>query len=358
MASEIIFPMVESKFDQSQNSQNLMNLFGNKDSKRNNQSEAENILDFENTERNLNIADERDLSKNKIDMRLQESPLEKLGPEDEISLISSRIEVNKNRFNNSTFDIMNSTRKNQQDSKVIESVKSQVGLKNRKGGFNYKESKPVTQKFDKNITQTFKRTVQKSINNQEKRKTELKLGKNSQFEKPQDRGTHKDSTDVIPKSKSSSLLDKYKSIKRRPGSAKVNPSDPLVLAKIQSSLALLKKSKKLQSNTSKSTLSKAQNSEKEQISEVGVTKKEIPIQKFKRNPKKKLIPKSDEKILPKSKNRKLPSSSPNEKILSSLFGNSKNLKREESKSKKVTPRNYNSSYISSLRSRSERKSEI
>jgi hypothetical protein len=121
MISELKYNPAESKLE---NSQSILIDFFNKNGAKN--ANTSNMLYIENTCRNYNNEDERDLNKNVMNLHMHDSPLTRILPEDEISIISSRIETNRKGAHNTTFEILNSTRKNKlkdESVKIVESIK-------------------------------------------------------------------------------------------------------------------------------------------------------------------------------------------------------------------------------------------
>lgn len=130
--SELVdIPHTDSKIE---NSQSLINLLKKDEisQRKGEQLEHLNMLDIENTCRNGTFEDGRELNKNKM-----------ITSEDEISMISSRIDINRKGINSSILDVMNSNRKNKlESSRILDSIKKNnehkiiiVNERKQKGGF-------------------------------------------------------------------------------------------------------------------------------------------------------------------------------------------------------------------------------
>lgn len=114
----------KSRFDNTQSI--LLELF-KRDNTKNRRFETSKIFDMDVSKRiNGTRLDDRDL--NDMNLLLQESPLKLYLPEDDITIISSRIETNrKNWQNNTTLDLINSTRKmkklNNDSLRIVQTIK-------------------------------------------------------------------------------------------------------------------------------------------------------------------------------------------------------------------------------------------
>jgi len=127
-------------------------------------------------------------------------------PVDEISMISSRIDINRKGINNSVFDIISSNRKkNLESSRILESLKkntdkiTMVNKIQQKSGFKSKnpiKENKVRHEMENVESYNFKRVLNKE--NRLDRRNSLKLLKKSLNEnKMKNLGKYKDTMDAI-----------------------------------------------------------------------------------------------------------------------------------------------------------------
>ena len=82
-------------------------------------------MEIDQTARNYTL-DDRDIDNKEMNLVLHESPLPKIMYEDEVSIISSRIETNRKLSQNVTIDGLNSNRKNNlkdESLRILDSLK-------------------------------------------------------------------------------------------------------------------------------------------------------------------------------------------------------------------------------------------
>lgn len=249
MISEVVYNPSDSKLENTQTMfVELFNREGqNPDTK---QQMDSRILD--NTLKNAQYEDDRDLNRAEMKMHLQDSPLTRILPEDEISVISSRIESNRKRnLQNSTIEILNSTRKNNlkdESVRIVESIKKNkqgqnVIMVNSKYKKEFEVKNPILEneeEYDVRNTASinFKKVKECVKADGTWRQSLSYLKKNA--------GMHKDSADAALKSHKSKAHNqmvpkKGSDAKKRPGSAGLKQNKPLDIAKMQASLQLLKK---------------------------------------------------------------------------------------------------------------------
>lgn len=264
--SELEYNPAESKLD---NSQSILNDFFTKNGGKNNKREdTSNLLYIENTCKNYENEDDRDLNKNQMKMNLQGSPFTRILPEDEISVISSRIETNRKGAHNITLDLLNSTRKNKlkdESLRIVESIKknrdNKVMIMNKRHKPEFHCKNPIIEneeEYDVKNTASynFKKYMEANENPNNWRKSLTYLKKSQSEKKMKSIGKHKDSLDVVMKTHTinaqKELLASKKDSKKRPGSAGLKLNKPLDIAKMNASLKLLKKKTGIKSQASSS----------------------------------------------------------------------------------------------------------
>lgn len=235
MISEIVYKPGDSKLE---NSESILmdSMFqrGPTKSYLNDKDNKENIFN-KNTNKFENGGD-RDLNNKEMAIHIQESPLCKYFPEDEISIISSRIETNRKGFHNTTIDVFSSARKEKLKNS---SLKIYNQISQNKGQCN-----------PKNIAaQNFKRFVKNNGKHKDWKSSLSYLKKTNSAKKLVIAGEHKDSIDAIlkthrAKARKELLPTSTKKTKKRPGSAGNNQKkcNQFDISKMQASLKLLKKS--------------------------------------------------------------------------------------------------------------------
>lgn len=224
------------------------------------QMNSEVILDIEQTDRKLGRRDDRDLNNRELAKHIQESPLRHMLPEDEISIISSRIETNRKGMHNSTYDILNSTHKNRlkdDSSRILESIKknkTSKAIPKHKPKPEFICENPILEREDeiegRNVTsQNFKRFSKNNSKSKNWRASLSYLKKSQSMNKLSIAGEHKDSIDAIlkthrQKAQKELMPTTNSKAKKRPGSAgnNQNKSNPLDVAKMNAHLKLLRKS--------------------------------------------------------------------------------------------------------------------
>jgi hypothetical protein len=304
MISELKYNPAESKLE---NSQSILIDFFNKNGAKNTKNdETSNLFYIENTCRNYNNEDERDLNKNEMNFHMHDSPLTRILPEDEISIISSRIETNRKGAHNTTFEILNSTRKNKlkdESVRIVESIKKNSTVKTL---FSINE-----EEYDVKNTASynFKKYMDTANKNPATSKSSLNhIKKNQSENKIIVAGKFRDSLDVVMKTHKNNaqkeLMGSKKDSKKRPGSAGLKLNKPLDIAKMNASLRLLKKKTANKSHASNS--SAKENSHDNHITGRGpvvkskIAEQNLDASKFKRPNCRAALTKKKEKSLNKS----------------------------------------------------------
>lgn len=229
---------------------------------------SQSYLYNKNTCKNYRNEDDRDLNKNQMKMDLQDSPLTRILPEDEISVISSRIETNRKGAHNITLDLLNSTRKNKlkdESVRIVESIKknrdNKAVILNKRHKPEFHCKNPIIEneeEYDVKNTASynFKRYMEANENPNNWRKSLTYLKKSQSEKKMKSIGKHKDSQDIELKTHKinaqKELLGNKKDPKKRPGSAGLKLNKPLDIAKMNASLKLLKKKTAIKSQFSNS----------------------------------------------------------------------------------------------------------
>lgn len=120
-SNEVTQDLGKSRFD---HTQSILIDFLKKDNSRARKYENSKILnDMDDTRNEARKYDDRDLNNGEMMMFMQESPLKHELYEDDITIISSRIETNR-KLANTTMDIVSSSRKNKQRFREEASVNS------------------------------------------------------------------------------------------------------------------------------------------------------------------------------------------------------------------------------------------
>ncbi|CAI2375613.1 unnamed protein product [Moneuplotes crassus] len=183
-------------------------------------------------------------------------------PQDDISIISSRIETNRKALNISNFDKLPRNHDGRVENtsflrsvcKKVPICKNDIQLEKSRKNLAHVRSTDKTNKSSSAICNADK---DKKCLDKEYSKSLTLLKRSTVKKHSKEFGKYKDSDDALIENyksikKKQSLVSLIKNIKPRPGSAGINPSNPLVTQKIKSSLMLLKKSilksKKLGSN--------------------------------------------------------------------------------------------------------------
>lgn len=124
VASELVYEPSSSKFENTHSVIiDILNKGSSKDT--NKKFNASNAFELEQIYRGQIVGDERDLYNHEFNINIQESPLTRCLPDDEISIISSRIETNRKAYHNSTFEVLNTTKGKLKDEslRIVESIK-------------------------------------------------------------------------------------------------------------------------------------------------------------------------------------------------------------------------------------------
>ena len=275
-------------------------------------SKIEHTIEIDQTVRNYTI-DDRDIDNKDMNLYIQESPLPKNMHEDEVSIISSRIETNRKFNQNITIDGLNSNRMNTQNNeslRILESLKRKpqtnmiyIESKNKKYPKDYEGNNTVYKNDDIEFVQP---SISKYTQNSKVlpppdwRKSLTHIKKTQSEKKNSIKGKSKESIDAIlsthRQKAQKDLIQENTFKKKRPWSAETNQNKgkQLDIAKIQASLRLLKKSITKSAVSSKDALENSDNlldSNKIQItqntiSEINLLKRQNEKGKlFKRNSK-------------------------------------------------------------------------
>lgn len=223
-------------------------------------SKIEQTIEIDQTVRNYTI-DDRDIDNKDMNLIIHESPLPKNMHEDEVSIISSRIETNRKFNQNMTIDGLSSNRINTQNNeslRILESLKRKpqtnmiyIESKSKKLPKDYEWSNLINEHDEmESIQPSFSKYTQnsKGLPPPDWRKSLTHIKKTQSDKKSSIKGKSKESIDAIlsthRQKAQKDLIQENALKKKRPWSAETNQNKvkQLDIAKIQASLRLLKKS--------------------------------------------------------------------------------------------------------------------
>ena len=223
-------------------------------------SKIENTIEMDQTGRNYTI-DDRDIDNKEMNLVIQESPLPKINYEDEVSIISSRIETNRKINQNITIDGMISNRKNtlkDESLRILDSLKRRphnnfvyIEPRNRRVPKDYEWNNMILEHEEfENLQQPINKYTlnSKILPPPDWKKSIANIKKTQSDKKSLNRGKSKECIDAVlstyRQKECKDLIQENTLKKKRPWSAETNQNKnkQLDISKIQASLRLLKKS--------------------------------------------------------------------------------------------------------------------